>query len=316
MKIIALAVLLTVMQTSVPVPRKTADDPAQATANVKSKRAPNQAKPLPPPAPVKTEANRPAESDSHKEHPENAEHDVRITKLPTVTVNPTKRDLADWGYWVFSLLLVLVGFLQVWLVYRTLGAIKRQAEHMGTQTAASAIASAAAMKSAEAAIQNVEVFVSKERARLRIEAEKLKLEPPVEYSIQEVWHTVANHGSTPAFVVDSGSIAYVSDSDQPSEKQVLLPPLMGYESVILPNAKPLRKSTFFVGNKLTKADIAAIDDGKCFVHVHGFIKYKDAFDRERETRFKYVWQIICRFEDGDNVGHWLRRGNEADNQET
>lgn len=43
------------------------------------------------------------------------------------------RDWADWGVWVFSLLLVVVGGLQVWFLYRTLGAIKRQADLMDQQ---------------------------------------------------------------------------------------------------------------------------------------------------------------------------------------
>jgi len=260
MKLLGLAVLLAVMQAAPSTPPKATTNPVGTAASVQTKSAPNQEESLPPPAPIETKDNRPAENDNRKEHHENAEHDVGITKLPPVTVNPTKRDLADWGYWVFSLLLVVVGFLQVWLVYRTLGAIRRQADLMDTQTAASVTASAAAMKSAEAAKENVEVFISKERARLRIEVEKLKLEPPGEYSIQEIWHRVANHGSTPAFVVDSGAIAYVSDSDLPSEKQTVLPPLMGYESVILPGAKPTRSSTFVIGNKLSNTDIAAIDD--------------------------------------------------------
>ena len=89
MKLLPLAVLLTVMQASPPV-RKATDNSAQATAQIKSNG---------------TDGNQ---------------QSVSISKLPTVTVAAPKRDLADWGYWAFSGLLVIVGFLQVLLLWRTL----------------------------------------------------------------------------------------------------------------------------------------------------------------------------------------------------
>jgi hypothetical protein len=103
MKLLALAVLLTVMQASPPVPRKATDNSTQATAQIKSNG---------------TDGNQ---------------QSVSISKLPTVTVAAPKRDLADWGYWAFSGLLVIVGFLQVLLLWRTLRAIQRQADDMGRQ---------------------------------------------------------------------------------------------------------------------------------------------------------------------------------------
>jgi hypothetical protein len=66
-------------------------------------------------------------------HTEDAEHTVGISKLPPVTVNPTKRDLADWGYWAFNLLLVLVGIAQVLLLRGTLKVIGRQTDIMDRQ---------------------------------------------------------------------------------------------------------------------------------------------------------------------------------------
>lgn len=82
-----------------------------------------------------TKASTPASSpqtqtNSGGQHPEDAQHTVGISKLPSVSVT---RDWADWGVWVFSLLLVVVGFLQVWLLRSTLGAMRQQADLMKQQ---------------------------------------------------------------------------------------------------------------------------------------------------------------------------------------
>jgi len=81
MQYLVLAVLLTIMQASPPLPRKTADNPAQAPADVQSKSAPNQNKPLPAPAPIKTDANGPPTSNGSQQGSEDKEHTIGISKL-------------------------------------------------------------------------------------------------------------------------------------------------------------------------------------------------------------------------------------------
>jgi hypothetical protein len=95
MKLLALVVLLTVIQAKPPVQQHNAVENAQATPS--------------------------------------AEHSVTVSKLPTVTVATPKRDWADWGYWAFSLFLVIVGVLQVALLWWTLGVVRRQAHEMKRQ---------------------------------------------------------------------------------------------------------------------------------------------------------------------------------------
>jgi hypothetical protein len=81
--------------------------------------------------PANTPASSPqTQTNSGGQHSEDAQRSVGISKLPPVSVT---RDWADWGVWVFSLLLVVVGFLQVWLLWSTLGAMKRQADLMKQQ---------------------------------------------------------------------------------------------------------------------------------------------------------------------------------------
>lgn len=86
------------------------------------------------PTHVKADSNAPVKSDSSQQHSADTERSVGITRLPPVTLNPSKRDAADWGYWAFSGLLVVVGSLQVWLLFKTLSAIQRQGDQMEHQT--------------------------------------------------------------------------------------------------------------------------------------------------------------------------------------
>jgi hypothetical protein len=152
MKWLALVMLLAVFQASPPVPRKAPD--------------------------------RPAQSNSAKQ-PENTEHTVGISKLPTVTVANPKRDWADWAYWGFNALLVAVGALQVVLLLWTLRAIRRQADEMARQvdltfgqlramheqitemseqTDVLETSVAAAQKGADAALLNAQAVINAERA--------------------------------------------------------------------------------------------------------------------------------------------------------
>ncbi|MGA2992772.1 MAG: hypothetical protein ABSD88_20070, partial [Candidatus Korobacteraceae bacterium] len=67
---------------------------------------------------------------------DNKEHAVKLTGLPPVTLNPvTLTDkqktfwdyVFDWGPWVFTFVLAIVGALQAFLLLRTWQAIKQQA---------------------------------------------------------------------------------------------------------------------------------------------------------------------------------------------
>jgi hypothetical protein len=48
--------------------------------------------------------------------------------------------------------------------------------------------------------------------------------------------------------------------------------------------------------------------GKLFVGVRGFIRYRDVFDRERETSFRYVWKYSSMYNLGGDYGNWVTCG--------
>src|SRR5439155_22591790 len=74
-----------------------------------------------PPAPVEPIAPQPQWNSANSPQSGDKRQDIRVVELPPVSV---RRDVADWGYWAFSGLLVAVGVLQVWLLRGTLKAAR------------------------------------------------------------------------------------------------------------------------------------------------------------------------------------------------
>jgi len=126
---------LAATQTVPPVQERAADDSASRGGGVASKARPN---PISPPSTHSnpsvsmrqpTAAMVPPETNKASEIAQNS---ISVSKLfPPLTV-VTKRDWADWGYWVFGGLLVIVGFLQVWLLRRNPRSYQTTSEHNGT----------------------------------------------------------------------------------------------------------------------------------------------------------------------------------------
>jgi hypothetical protein len=133
MKAALIAMLLSIMQAALPVPRQTPNSSTQTSADTKKKAETTQTKSLPAPASVETDGNGPSKENSAQQHHNDAEHSVRITELPPVTIPNSRRDWADWGTWAFNLLLFVTSGLQVWLLCKTLIFIRRQSHEMKRQ---------------------------------------------------------------------------------------------------------------------------------------------------------------------------------------
>jgi len=129
-----------------------------------------------------------------------------VSKLPTVTVASPKRDLADWGYWAFALLLVVVGFLQVALMRGTLKAVQRQAGIME---------------------DNIKLIINKERMRISVEVFPLQLplaKDGAEFEECLINYRVTFDGSTLAFITGSGEVGTITDSAEPPYREILYRP--------------------------------------------------------------------------------------------
>jgi hypothetical protein len=352
MKLLILTVLLSVAQANPPIPRQTSNSPASASDNVQKKTKDKDTPTSPTPPLINQGQSKTTNGNANQQGSDNAEHSIAVSKLPPVTVLPTKRDWVDWGIWAFSGLLVIVGFLQ-WRVIKiqasllrkhavhleslaiaaknnavatqtvaeatqkTTDGIREQVDLMEKQTKAIVDTAEAAKFSAAAADKNLEMIISKERARIRVKPKELNLSPKP-LPIYGVDFTVSISGASAAFIIDAQCCAYSSPKEQIG---------VGYDAftlqfeildVISPNIAPINCSTIFLFGIPDAADeIPEIKADRLFVELRGFIKYKDVFDRERETRFRYVWKFSPYAPmDGERFGYWEECGEEADNAKT
>jgi hypothetical protein len=74
----------------------------------------------------------PQQADSGAIAAQNQQQKITVVSLPDVSIAKQKKGfwdyLFEWGPWIFNLLLVIVGGLQVWLLLRTWKTIGRQAD--------------------------------------------------------------------------------------------------------------------------------------------------------------------------------------------
>ena len=94
-------------------------------------------------------------------------------------------------------------------------------------------------------------------------------------------------------------------------------PLHSVPKVIPPDSPPINEFALLsFGTQGVDAIISEIKNNRFFVGIRGFIKYKDVFDRERETRFRYVWKYSMYEASLSDFGNWEKCGQEDENRET
>jgi hypothetical protein len=203
-------------------------------------------------------------------------------------------------------------------------AIEQQVRIMDRQTVATEKAAEAANDSAIAANKNIEMFISKERAKLRVDLKKLSLEPK-SLSVYTVDFAISIHGTTTAYITETGCTAHFLPAEQigsPETGVGVISSLSSLPKAISPNTPPIEQFAIFHlgGTQGAEAIVSEIKSDKLFVEIRGFIKYKDVFDRDREIRFRYVWKFT-RFlwslgKTGERYGSWEICGSPEDNMET
>lgn len=176
--------------------------------------------------------------------------------------------------------------------------------------------------SAKAAKDNIDLLISKERARLRVNLEELDLSPQVN-GVYEVKFTVSIFGTTPAFIIDTKCVAFETPLEYIANEEMgeaVMFPLNFVPAVIPTGSEPIQEFAIFhfASDGNSDAIMAEIEADRLFVEIRGFIIYKDVFDRERETRFRYVWK----YRDKGLIpglkrwGSWEKCGKEEENKET
>lgn len=237
---------------------------------------------------------------------------VKVSELPPVDVS---KDWSDYGYWGFTLFLTIVGGFQVYLMWGNLRVVERQADQMERQTGILQQSITLAEKSADTARQNLELFINRERAHLRIEI--VPLEFPLTPGPLKVSYKLTLHGTSDAYVTNSCARVEVTNSNEPGDDAQWFP-AMNIPQVITPERRVIEAQVTGVFPKeLAPGDVEAIDAGRKFIHFRGFVNYKDVFGTERFTRVRRVWEMSpVRNPDGTRSGRWSRRGGAKDNSET
>jgi hypothetical protein len=219
-----------------------------------------------------------------------------------------------------NLILCVVGIAGVISAVCTLKWIARQTHYMKKQTGiliqynrATRDAADAAIKNADAANRNIDLFISKERARVRVEVDTW-----TPTSGSPVSYKVNLYGPTAAFIIKTCAIAYIGGQNEPPALSPSIPIPSG---VILPSSPTIDGFAFiFPSFKLNPSQIADVREGRLFIHFTGFIRYRDIFSPdERTTKFKYTWrERIFAFgrRDGSVRGNWEKSDKPHDNEET
>ena len=213
MKMLILAVLLTVAQTAPPVPRKTADSSASASHKIQKKPSDNQTPPAPAQPSINADTTPKHDDAGQKQKTDDGRHPIVVGEMPTVTI-ATSRDWFDWGVWVFSFLLVIVGALQCVVLSRQAVLMRAHADHLEKLASAAKDNAESARLNAEASQQSnkqSEVFFRiQNRPWIAISDGPRLLENRYTDSGQHefiIGYTIKNYGTAPAFntVVPFGS---------------------------------------------------------------------------------------------------------------
>jgi hypothetical protein len=174
----------------------------------------------------------------------------------------------------------------------------------------------AAELAANAAKDNIELLISKERARLVVDLDDLELSP--HRGIYEVRFKVSILGTTPAFIVDTKCAAYVVPEEWVAHEETsdrIMLALRSIPSTIPINSQPIEEFAilFLANEENSTAIIAEVEARRLFVGIRGVIVYKDVFDRERKTPFRYVWRPSLISGIG---GEWMKCGTPEENKAT
>lgn len=199
----------------------------------------------------------------------------------------------------------------------TVTAIRQQVDLMERQTAATE-------KAAIAASENIEIFISRERARLRVDLLPFNVTDG-DGETHLANFVITMHGHTSAFITGSGASAYFLPKNAINVEGVsdaVMFPIPDLPSTIPPGSPPINTYSFLFIDDHHDLIISEIECGRMVIGIRGFIKYWDVFDKPRETRFRYSWSlevgplgamgIINKLSDGQ----WVQSGPPEDNRET
>ncbi|MFZ1086867.1 MAG: hypothetical protein WAN35_18030 [Terracidiphilus sp.] len=195
--------------------------------------------------------------------------------------------------------LVIVGAVTGWFVYKTLRAIKKQADIMetgakdaresGAEATRIALATAkAAQASADAALKTVQVMIDSERPWVIASMEQSKGSCLLDNGNVRFTWTVKNVGKSPAKLIEAGAMVSLDTMGPPLDKiQYKMEPLD--ERILVPgDSAPIFVFWSIVENGRTRTRLGkTLEEFNDLAIVYGCIRYRSAIDTSStyETRF-------------------------------
>jgi hypothetical protein len=182
-------------------------------------------------------------------------------------------------------------------------------------------------KSSKAAADNIELFISKERARLLVaikydeasfQFDQLKPLAPLDVVWEVVKIEISQHGPTKAFNVVGRAVSLLSTSKLPLQSRVL--EAMSLPAIIEGVSSPIVEAIHIPISNADELD--EIQNERLFVHMFGEITYEDVFGRTHRTPFRYMWKIegfYMEETEGDSwtdASGWVQWGEPEDNRAT
>jgi hypothetical protein len=275
MKLVAAVALIAVFQTAPLVPQKPIN---QTEANENPATSPNSN--------PDTNNSPITKDDGQAQNPGVSQPYVRISQIYGV---PVRENGIDWRLWVFNGLLVIVGGFQVWLLYRTLGAIKRQADIMDVQARATETGANAARNSALA-------LIASERAWVMVDLEKVptiglivtgtRVDGSHDTQVR-IRCICSNQGKTPAKVIEKRACLVITTPNQPLSQDPIL------------DIRIIDTSPHYLQSGQSSIHDWRIDsEGQVefgdMIIIYGVIKYRHIIsDREVQTTFGYRITPSC-----------------------
>jgi hypothetical protein len=352
MKFLILAVWLTVLQTSPPIPRQAPKSATGASKGVQNDASNKETKTNRPATTINTQAPEGDQPYTDKQRKEDAQYSVRIRELPPVTVPSPKKDWTDWGTWGFNLLLAVTSGFQAWLLCRTLNFVRRQTHEMKRQRATMGnqlkmmkgqltemerqtlhLESSvwAAQSSADAAMKNIHLIKAKERARLAIDFKPFRWKREIGESTRRfIEYEISIDGTTSATVLDThldtGSF-YKEQMEEFNDRTVYITnPINNIPNRILPNTQPFRGYAIIDFGPDEASETAYLEGIKGefrIIYVSGFIRYQDIFDQIWTVPFRRYWgrkdkrSILSSMLEWSDIeyGQWIPFGPPEENQE-
>jgi hypothetical protein len=145
-------------------------------------------------------------------------------------------------------------------------------------------------KAAQAARQNIELVVDKERPRISVYVGKIDLSLPESESspaIHSIAYVVHCDGATPAINVDARWQSAITSSFDPPAERSYVP--MVLPSSLNPRAQGYECTAYLPKTVLSPSEVEDINQGRSVVHFWGIIDYEDVFKNSWRTSFRYVW---------------------------